>query len=74
MIINIIEFLLLPCIAYCLLMMYRNELVCAYRLRYIDEHGPYQYDDDLPSYDEMLKSHIVWSVVRLRRYVKRGVL
>lgn len=74
MIINIIACLLLLGLAYCSLMLYRNELVCAYRIRYINEHGADRYDADLPSYDEMLKSHRAWSIGRLRRYVKRGAL
>lgn len=61
-------------IAYCFLMMYRNELVCDYRIRYIEEFGAYKYDEDLPDYSTMYSSHIKWSVLRMRAYVKSGRL
>ena len=71
---EIIVTALLLVIAYCFLMMYRNELVCDYRIRYISEFGPHKYEEDLPGYDNMLSSHIEWPVARLRSYVKKGIL
>lgn len=61
-------------LVYCVFMMYRNELVCAYRLRYLDEFGPHKYEDDMPSYDAMFHGHKAWGLLKLRRYVKRGEL
>lgn len=59
---------------YFAMMLYRNHLVCDYRIKYLTEFGSDDYDKNLPSYDEMLNQHLNWSIIRLRRYVKRGAL
>lgn len=74
MIIYIICGMSLLVLAYCILMLYRNELVGCYQLRYLKEFGPYRFEANMPSYEKMLNSHITWNIVRLRRYVKRGTL
>lgn len=61
-------------LCYCLVALYRNELVVKYRLRYLAEFGPFKYEADMPTYDHMLYAHMEWSILRLRRYVIRGEL
>ena len=59
---------------YCVVVLYRNELVAKYRLRYLAEFGPFKYEVNMPTYDHMLYAHMEWSILRLRRYVIRGEL
>lgn len=55
--------LLVLMMCYCLYILFRNQLVCKYRLKCV-EIGTYQ---ELPPYDYMLYRFWEWSDLRLMR-------